>query len=53
MGTNVEADHSLPNSAEIKNAWSYTSIHPSSWRGTLLRTERNLPLPYDKYPRLG
>jgi hypothetical protein len=27
-----EADHSLPPSAEIKNAWSYTSTpHTSSW----------------------
>jgi hypothetical protein len=23
-----EANHSCPSSAEVKNAWSYTSIHP-------------------------
>jgi hypothetical protein len=23
-----EADHSHPSSAEVKNAWSYTSTHP-------------------------
>jgi hypothetical protein len=29
-----EADHSPPSSAEVKNAWSYTSTpHTSSWHG--------------------
>jgi hypothetical protein len=29
-----ETDHSLPSSAEVKNAWRYASIpHTSSWRG--------------------
>jgi len=32
-----DADHSPPSSAEVKNAWSYTSAAP---RGT------TLPLPY-------
>jgi hypothetical protein len=33
-----EADLSLPSSAEVKNAWSYTSTSPiaSSWRGAYL-----------------
>jgi hypothetical protein len=30
-----EADHSPPSSADVKNAWSYSSESPmSSWRGT-------------------
>jgi len=29
-----EADYSPPSGAEVKNAWSYTSIpHTSSWLG--------------------
>jgi len=28
-----EADHSPPSSAKVKNAWSYTSRHMSSWLG--------------------
>jgi len=28
-----KADHSPPSSAEVQNAWSYTStVHTSSWR---------------------
>jgi hypothetical protein len=34
-----EADHSRPSSAEVKNAWSYTSTpHTSSWSGAYLST---------------
>jgi len=34
-----EADHSPPSSAEVKNAWIYTSTtHTSSWRGAQSRT---------------
>jgi len=35
-GTGREADHAPPSSAEVKNAWTYTSTPPSkfSWRGT-------------------
>jgi hypothetical protein len=42
-----EADHSPPSTAEVQNAWSYTSIHPiyiyiyiyiSSWRGAYFST---------------
>jgi hypothetical protein len=29
-----EANHSPPPSAEVKSAWSYSSTHTSSWRGT-------------------
>jgi len=30
--TGHEADHTSPSNAEVKNAWSYTSIPPlSSW----------------------
>jgi hypothetical protein len=30
-----EDNHQLPSSAQVKNAWSYTSLlHPSAWRGT-------------------
>jgi hypothetical protein len=32
-----EADHSSPTSAEVKNAWSFTSNTPS-WRGAQLNT---------------
>jgi hypothetical protein len=52
-----EADHSSPFSAEIKNAWSYTSIppvslrdvvlslaqHTFSWQGTLLSRGVSFP----------
>jgi hypothetical protein len=31
-----EADHSLPSSAEVKNAWSYTSIPPIRLHGVVL-----------------
>jgi hypothetical protein len=31
-----EADHSLPSSAEVKNAWSYTSTPPIRLNGLLL-----------------
>jgi hypothetical protein len=35
-----EADHSVPSSVEVRNAWSYTSTpHMSSWRGASLSTE--------------
>jgi hypothetical protein len=34
-----EADHSPPSSAEVKNAWSYTSTPPAtSWRAAWLTT---------------
>jgi hypothetical protein len=34
-----EADHSLPSSTEVKNAWSYTAIPTcrSAWRGAKFR----------------
>jgi hypothetical protein len=40
-----EANHSPPSSAEVKNAWSYTStpLNASSWRGAYLSTGINLP----------
>jgi len=31
-----EADHSLPSSAEVKNAWSYTSTPPIHLHGVVL-----------------
>jgi hypothetical protein len=31
-----EADHSLPASAEVENAWSYTSIPPIRLHGVVL-----------------
>jgi hypothetical protein len=31
-----EADHSHPSSAEVKNAWSYTSIPPIRLHGVVL-----------------
>jgi hypothetical protein len=31
-----EADHSPPSIAEVKNAWSYTSIPPISLHGVVL-----------------
>jgi len=34
MWPECEADHSPPSGTEVKNAYSYTSVHPmSSWRG--------------------
>jgi hypothetical protein len=41
-----EADHSPPSSAEVKNAWCYTSTpNTSSWHGASLSTGIILPLP--------
>jgi hypothetical protein len=34
-----EANHSPPSSAEAKNAWSYTSIHPIHLHGMVLRNK--------------
>jgi len=31
-----EADHSLPSSTEVKNAWSYTSTFPVRLHGVVL-----------------
>jgi hypothetical protein len=31
-----EVDYSLPSSAEVKNAWSYTSTHPIYLHGVVL-----------------
>jgi hypothetical protein len=40
-----EADHSPPSSAEVKNAWSYTSIpNTPLWRGAQLKAQRQLYL---------
>jgi hypothetical protein len=43
-----EVDHSPPSSAEVKNAWSYTSTPLMLLRGVVLSksTGTNLPLPY-------
>jgi len=39
-----EADHSAQLSAQVKNAWSYTSIpRTSSWRGAWLSIGITLP----------
>jgi hypothetical protein len=35
-----EADHSLPSSVEVKNAWSYTSIQPIRLHGVVLSKKR-------------
>jgi hypothetical protein len=35
--TGHEADHSSPYSAEVKNAWSYTSTPPIRLHGVVLR----------------
>jgi hypothetical protein len=50
--TGREADHSPPSSAEVKNAWSYTSTpNTSSWSGDQLKKAQGqlhlyfLPLP--------
>jgi hypothetical protein len=42
-----EADHSLPSSAEIKNAWSYTSTPPMRLHDMVLNLKHkdNFPLP--------
>jgi hypothetical protein len=38
-----EANHSLPYSAEVKNAWSHTStLHTFAWRGASLSTREML-----------
>jgi hypothetical protein len=31
-----EADHSPPSSAEVKNAWNYTSTHPILFHGVVI-----------------
>jgi hypothetical protein len=36
-----EADHSLPSSAEVKNAWSYTSTPPIRLHGWCLVKHRD------------
>jgi hypothetical protein len=41
----LEADHSPPSSAEVNNAWHYTSTrNTSSWRGAQLDTGTTLSL---------
>jgi hypothetical protein len=41
------ADHSPPSGAEVKNAWSYTSILPILIHGAVLsQSTRNFTLPY-------
>jgi len=35
-----EADHSPPSSAEVKNAWSYTSTSPIRFHGVVLSMAR-------------
>jgi hypothetical protein len=42
-----EADHSLPSSAEVKNAWSYTSTPPLRLHGVVLNKSigKTIPLP--------
>jgi hypothetical protein len=37
-----EADHSPPSSAEVKNAWIYTSTHPIRLHGVVLRAQGQL-----------
>jgi hypothetical protein len=42
-----ETDHSSPPSAEVKNAWNYTSAPTTySWRGTYLSTGTNFHFPF-------
>jgi hypothetical protein len=42
-----EADHSPPSSAEVKNAWSYTSTpNTLSWRSVQLKHRDNFTLCY-------
>jgi hypothetical protein len=36
-----EADHSLPSSAEVKNAWSYTCIPPIRLHGVVLSLNKH------------
>jgi hypothetical protein len=44
-----EADHSPPSSAEVKNAWSYTSTPPIHLHEIVLKsTGMTLPLPFNK-----
>jgi hypothetical protein len=40
-----EADHSLPSSAEVKNAWSYTSTPPVHLHGLVLSYSTGITLP--------
>jgi len=44
--TDHEADHSPPSSAEVKNAWSYTSTSQYAFMSRCLAksTEKTLPL---------
>jgi hypothetical protein len=44
-----EADHSPPSSAEVKNAWSYTSILQYAFMAWCLGTGTTLPLPLPLY----
>jgi len=42
-----EADHSLPSSSEVKNAWSFISTHPIRFHGVVLNLKKStgtLPL---------
>jgi hypothetical protein len=41
-----EADHLPPSSAEVKNAWSYTSTPPICLNGVVLKLKNFIPLPY-------
>jgi hypothetical protein len=43
-----ETDHSLPSSAEVKNAWSYTSTPPIRLHGVGLVKHRNNFMSYAK-----
>jgi hypothetical protein len=45
-GPGREVDHSTSSSAEIKNAWSYTSIPPLRFHGTVLSHNRNTETTY-------
>jgi hypothetical protein len=51
--TGCEADHSPPYSAEVKNAWSYTSTPTTpSWHGAQLKCRNNFTfylLPFTIY----
>jgi hypothetical protein len=40
-----EADHLPPSSAEVKNAWSYTSIPPMCLHGVVLSESTGITLP--------
>jgi hypothetical protein len=50
-----KADHSPPPSAEVKNAWSYTSNLPIRLHGAVFKfsTGTTLPLPFYIYEHLG